>query len=149
MLIHASGEQTGITLHEFYFVLQVFPGTLLPHNYEDPRNQDCLLARSEVERRREYIQPLHGQLGEEHSLVQLVHQCLRNTPARRPSAEELLQQLEAVRVQIEGPYGQIVNVNLDMKKVRALREKDTEIRRLQQQMQQLEVCVMFGGYLLV
>ena len=146
MLCQESGEQTGITLHEFYFVLQVFPGTLLPHNYEDPRNPDCLLARSEVERRRDYIQRLHVLVGEEHPLVQLVHQCLRNTPARRPSAEELLHQLEAVRAQIEGPYGQIVKVNLDMEKVRVLREKDTEIRRLQQQ---LEVCVTCEGYLLV
>ena len=125
------------TLHEFYFLLQVFPGSLLAHNYPDPQNPDHLLARSEVERRREYIQPLHGQLGEEHPLVQLVHRCLHNTPARRPSAEELLQQLEAVRAQIEGPYGQLVKV--DMEKLRTLREKDTEIRRLQQQMHQLEV----------
>ena len=141
MLCQESGEQTGITLHEFYFVLQVFPGTLLPHNYEDPRNPDCLLARSEVERRRDYIQALHGQLGEEHPLVQLVHQCLRNTPARRPSAEEVLQQLEAVRAQIEGgPYGQLVSVNMEkLKMVRALREKEREIGHLQQQMQQLEV----------
>ena len=72
--------------------------------------------------------------------MQMVHQCLRNTPARRPSAEELLQQLEAVRAQIEGQYGQLVKV--DMEKVRILREKDAEMRRLQQQMQQLEVgCV--------
>ena len=149
MLCQESGEQTGITLHEFYFVLQVFPGTLLPHNYEDPRNPDCLLARSEVERRRDYIQRLYVLVGEEHPLVQLVHQCLRNTPARRPSAEELLHQLEAVRAQIEGPYGQIVKVNLDMEKVRVLREKDTEIRGLQQQMQRLEVCVTCEGYLLV
>ena len=120
----------------------MFPGSLLPHNYTDPQNPDQLLARSEVERRREYIQPLHGQLGEEHPLVQLVHQCLHNTPARRPSAEELLQQLEAVRAQIDGPYGQIVKV--DMEKVRALREKDTEIRQLQQQMQQLEVGLVCG-----
>ena len=98
----------------------MFPGTLLPYNYEDPRNPDCLLARSEVERRRDYIQQLHGQLGEEHLLVQLVHQCLCNTPARRPSAEELLHQLEAVRAQIEGPFDQIVRV--DMEKVRVLRE---------------------------
>ena len=118
---------------------QVFPGSLLPHTYSDPRNPDRLLARSEVERRRNYIQQLHGQLGEEHPLVQLVHQCLHNTPARRPSAEELLQLLEGMRAQIEGPYGQIVNVNLDMKKVRVLREKDAEIGRLQQQVQQLEV----------
>ena len=125
--------------HEFYFLLQVFPGTLLPYNYADPQNPDHLLARSEVERRRDYIQPLHVLVGEEHPLVQLVHQCLHNTPARRPSAEELLQQLEAVRAQIEGPYGQSVRVTVDMEKVRALREKDTEIRRLQQQMHQLEV----------
>ena len=121
-------------------LLQVFPGSLFPHNYANPQNPDHLLARSEVERRRKYIQPLHGQLGEEHPLVQLVHRCLHNTPAQRPSAEELLQQLEAVRAQIQGPYGQIVKV--DMEKVRALREKDTEIRQLQQQMQQLEVGIV-------
>ena len=131
--------KNNFTLHEFYFFLQVFPGTLLPYNYADPQNPDHLLARSEVERRRDYIQPLHVLVGEEHPLVQLVHQCLHNTPARRPSAEELLQQLEAVRAQIEGPYGQSVRVIVDMEKVRALREKDTEIRRLQQQMHQLEV----------
>ena len=71
--------------------------------------------------------------------MQLVHQCLHNTPARRPSAEELLQQLEVVRAQIEGPYGQLVKVNLDLEKVRVFREKDAEIGRLQQQVQQLEV----------
>ena len=128
-------------IREFYFILQVFPGNLLPHNYADPQNPEHLLTRSEVERRRDYIQPLHRQLGEEHPFVQLVHGCLHNTPARRPSAEELLQQLETVRAQIKGgPYGQIVYVN--MEKVRALRERDTEIRRLQQQMHQLEVGSM-------
>ena len=82
--------------------------------------------------------------------MQLVHQCLCNTPARRPSAEELLQQLEAVRAQIEGPYGQIVKVDMEKvrllrEKMRALGEKDTEIRQQQQQLQQLEVgsaCVL-------
>ena len=119
---------------------QVFPGSLLPHNYADPQNPDRLLGRSEVERRRDYIQQLHGQLGEEHSLVQLVHQCLHNTPTRRPPAEELLQQLEAMRVQIEGPYGSQLK-KMDIAKVgmmKALRE----IESLQKQVQQLvEVCV--------
>ena len=117
----------------------MFPGTLLPHSYPDPQRRDHLLARSEVERRRNYIQQLHGQLGEEHPLVQVVHQCLHNTPNQRPSAEEVLQQLEAVRAQTEGPYGQLVNVNLDLKKLRVLREKDAEIGCLQQQKQQLQV----------
>ena len=121
----------------------MFPGSLLPPNFPDPDNPDHLIGRSEVERRNEYIQLLHGQLPEQHPLVQLVHQCLRNAPARRPSAEELLQQLEAVRAQIEGgPYGQLVKVDMEkLRMVRTLREKDTEIGQLQQQMQQLEVEV--------
>ena len=118
---------------------QVFPGSLLPHTYSDPQNLDRLLARSEVERRRNYIQPLHGQLGEEHPLVQLVHQCLHNTPNKRPSAEELLHQLEAVRAQTEGPYGQSMRVIVDIEKVRLLTEKDAEIGHLRQQVQQLQV----------
>ena len=121
----------------------MFPGSLLPPNFPDPDNRDRLVGRSEVERRREYIQLLHGQLPEQHPLVQLVHQCLDNIPARRPSAKELLQQLEAVRAQIAGgPYGQLVSVNMEkLRMVRALREKDAEIGQLQQQMQQLEVEV--------
>ena len=68
------------------------------------------------------------------------------SPARRPSAEELLQQLEAVRTQVEGgPYGQIVSVNMEkLKMVRTLREKDTEIGHLQQQMKELEVGSVWG-----
>jgi len=76
-------------------------------------------------------------LGEEHPLVQLVCQCLHNSPDQRPTADELLQQLQAAKAQVEGPYGQIVKV--DLEKVRVLREKDTQIRGLQQQVQQVEV----------
>ena len=50
---------------------QVFPGSLLPPNYADAANPECLLGRSEVERRRDYIQTLHRQLGEQHPLVQV------------------------------------------------------------------------------
>ena len=79
--------------------------------------------------------------------MQLVHQCLLNAPDQRPSAEELLQQLEAVRAQVEGAYGQLVKV--DMEKVRLLREKNTEIRRLEQQIHQLEVgIVVMDTYLI-
>ena len=76
--------------------------------------------------------------------MQLVHQCLRNTPARRPSAMELLQQLEALKAQIEGPYGSQLK-KVDVVKVgmmKALRE----IESLQEQVHQLEEvyeCVLF------
>ena len=117
----------------------MFPGDLLPSTYPHADNPEMIIGRSEVERRSNYIQLLHGQLGEQYPLVQLVHQCLRNAPARRPSAEELLQRLEAVRAEIEGPYGsQLVKVDVvKVGMVKALKEKDAEIERLQQQ---LQVC---------
>ena len=96
-----------------------------------------------MERRRDYIQSLHRQLGEHHLLVRLVHQCLHNTPSRRPSAVELLPQLKAVKADIKGPYGiqlkkvEVVKVGM----MKALRE----VGKLQEEMQQLEVgwlCVI-------
>ena len=88
---------------------QVFPSNLLPALYEVPDNPGHFLARSEVECRTNYIEALHRQLGEEHTLVQLVYRCLQNNPARRPSAEKLLQQLEAVR-----PQGAYSNYSMEM-----------------------------------
>ena len=89
--------------------LQVFPGTLLPPTYSDPDNPSRLLGRSELERRTNYIQLLQKcHLREQHPLSQLVCQCLQNVPAQRPSAVELLERLEAVRVLVEGAYEHII-----------------------------------------
>ena len=118
---------------------QVFPGTLLPHTYPDPDNPGRLLGRSEVERRRDYIQPLCEQLGEQHPYVGLVCQCLHNATAQRPSAEELLQQLEAVRPYIKRTYGrQHVKVELAKLQV-AMLETDDEIEHLQHELHQAQV----------
>ena len=134
-----------------HYPSQVFPGDLLPHNYPDPDNPGRLLGRSEVERRMDYIQPLRDQLGEQHPLLQLVCQCLHNTPAQRPSAEELLQQLEAVRPQVERAYGsrqqakvEIARLQVAMMSVFGLREtevgeKDGEIERLRHDLQRVQV----------
>ena len=124
-------------MYTYPFPTQVFPGSLLPPNYADAENPERLLARSEVERRRDYIQTLHGQLGEQHPLVQIVHQCLHNTPSQRPSAAELLPRLETVRAEIEWPYGSELK-NVDVVKVgmmKALRE----IGNLREKKKQLEV----------
>ena len=130
---------------------QVFPGDLLPHNYPDPDNPGRLLGRSEVERRMDYIQPLRDQLGEQHTLLQLVCRCLHNEPAQRPSAEELLQQLEAVRPQVERAYGSSQQVKVEMAKLQVammsvlrmreteVGEKDGEIERLRHDLQQVQV----------
>ena len=131
-------------LRYILFILypQVFPGSLLPITYEDPQSPGSLLARSELERRRNYIKQLHKQLGKKHLLVSMVHQCLHNAPHRRPSATELLEQLEAVRAPLEGPYGQIMKLSVDIEKVRVLRKKDSEIKHLQQQLEVGSVYIL-------
>ena len=122
---------------------QVFPSTLLTPTYPDPANPDQYLGRSEVERRRDYIQPLQVQLGEQHPLLQLVCQCLHNTPAQRPSAEELLQQLKA---QVEEEYGtqhvtvEIAKLQVAMMSVlRTKKAEDGEIKHLRRDLQEVQV----------
>ena len=95
-----------------------------------------------MERRRDYIQPLCEQLGEQHPLLELVCQCLHNTPAQRPSAEELLQQLEAVKPQIRGKYNskqmkvEIARLQVGMM---SLLETGSEIEHLRRDLQQAQV----------
>ena len=79
--------------------------------------------------------------------MQLVYQCLHNIPAQRPSAEELLQQLEA---QMEEVYGKKL-VRAEMARLQMAmmtmlkmeetdaREKDNEIKHLQRELQQVQV----------
>ena len=118
------------------FTSQVFPGALLPHTYADPENPGRLLGRSEVQRRTDYIQPLREQLGEQHPLLQLVCWCLHNVPAQRPSAEELLQQLEAVRPQRQHVKVELARLQVAMMSVL---ETDNEIQRLRHDLQQVQV----------
>ena len=98
----------------------------------------------------DYIQPLREQLGEQHPLLQLVCQCLHNTPAQRPSAEELLQQLEAVRPQIRGTYGS-QQMKVEMAKLQvammSLLETGSEVEHLRHDLQQVQVKA-FDTYIL-
>ena len=55
-----------------------------------------LVARSEIERREHYIQPMQATLGETHPLVRLTLDCLEYDPEDRPSAVAVLRGLEDV-----------------------------------------------------
>ena len=74
-----------------------------------------------------YFTLLHQQLGDQHPLVRLIERCLRNTPRERPSAEELLQQLERIKSQIDDQYEQLTKLEA----MTTLREKDAMIQDLQ------------------
>ena len=52
----------------------------------DPQNPDTMVPISEVERREEYLQ----EIGNDDPLMELIHQCLSNMPARRPETHEVV-----------------------------------------------------------
>ena len=114
---------------------QKFPGDLLEPTYMDPEVRGSLLARSEVERRQQYIEQLDYQLprsqsGEQHPFVLLVKRCLQNEPPERPTAEQVVTSLEEMKADIEGPYGDVARADAVRQVVimRALRKRDTEMR---------------------
>ena len=119
--------------------MQVFPGALKPIAYPDPNDAENLLARNEVGRREDYIDQLHQQLGEGHPLVRMIKQCLHNVPSRRPSTEEVLQQLEGMRDQIQDPYHHMTKLEM----MTALKQKDLELSS------QLQVSNIYNMIVLV
>ena len=66
-------------------------------------------------------------MDEQHPLTQLVIQCLGNEPSERPSAEEILRQLESMRGQIESAYEHLTKLEM-MKK---LEDKDAKAQQVQ------------------
>ena len=96
----ATRYNTAIDIFSFgvvslFTLTQTFPKDLKPHNYRDPRTRR-IVGRSEIERRKHYIQPMQAALGETHPLVTLTLDCLEYDPEDRPSAVELLRRLEEV-----------------------------------------------------
>ena len=57
------------------------PNRILPPTYTDESKGLC--ARTELERRAEYMEIIYSQLGQEHPLVQLITKCLNNQPESR------------------------------------------------------------------
>ena len=137
--------------------MQVFPGDLPERNYTDSENPDRLTGCTEVERRGQYFEFLEQAIlsGRQHQpLVQLVKDCLHNTPSQRPSAEQLLHALEEMNAIVEGQFVKMDAVK-QVAMMRALKgrdkdkimrvktdelaAKDWEIQQLQQQLEQAQV----------
>ena len=72
----------------------MFPENLLVHVHS-VNGEANLVGRSEVERRKQYIDILIGGLNgdESHPLVVLVKECLANKPEERPTADEVFRRL--------------------------------------------------------
>ena len=128
----------------------MFPGDLLEPNYPDPNNPRQLLARSEVDRRGYYFEHLERQLhrgSAGYPLVGMVKQCLENIPEERPAAEQLVRVLEELKVDVEGPCGEMMTVDAvrQVKMTMALKKskdnadkltaKEEELQHLQHQLE--------------
>ena len=93
---------------------------------------EVIRARSELERRKEYMDmlvPMHA------TLAQLIAQALHNSPDQRPTAEDLLTALQQMKEEVDGEYGGRA-IKLDMEKVKLTKEvkmKDGRIQELEQQ----------------
>ena len=78
-----------------FTLTQQFPYALLPANYIDECGK--MICRTEVERRRKYMQVIYSQLRHDHPLVQMIKRCLANDPVTRPTIRHVIQLLEQAR----------------------------------------------------
>ena len=84
---------------------ETFPCDLLAPNYLDEAS-GLLVARTELQRRSEYMADVNaqlracGQLCRDHPLIRLIQQCLHNGPHKRPNIREVLRLLEDARAGI-------------------------------------------------
>ncbi len=96
-----------------------------------PSNPDQLIARSEVDRHQTYMATLEATCacGASHPvLLDIVRQCLHNTPERRPISQDLLARLRHVKSEIEGAYGGSVMKQLNIASVLHVKEMKEKIR---------------------
>ncbi len=101
----------------------------------DPHNSGRLIGRSEVERREVYMDNLKDQLLKSHPiLVEMVTNCLHNTPQTRPTAEQLLKTLTPVQEAMEnihgGNLGRILNI-ANVLIMKETKEKNKRIKELE------------------
>lgn len=90
-----------------FILLQEFPGNLLPYTYPDPRNPNSLAARTEVERRKEYLDRCSAKFGKRNPFLTLVEGCLSDNRLQRPTAANILEQLLATEKSEKQIYDQI------------------------------------------
>ena len=105
-----------------------------------------MVGRSEVGRRQAYIDQLEYLLpgGIRRPLIQMIKDCLRNVPAQRPTAEQLVTALDELKLVIEGDYGELATVDA-VRRVRTMKalksqsdDKINELTAKDEQMQQLQ-----------
>ena len=126
-----------------FVAIQVFPQNLLQPTYQDPRTKQ-LKARSELERRGQYIDILHQKFPQRDPLVVLIKSCLEYEPVKRPTARQALERLGEMRATVHDPYSDLNRLQLET----SLTEKEAEVQQIPQlrsELEQLTVSCMWRG----
>ncbi len=101
--------------------------------HSDPHNPGRLIGRSEVERRKVYMDNLKVQLLTSHPiLVEMVTNCLHNTHQTRPTAEQLLDTLTLVQDAMENIHGGNLGRSLNITNVLHMKETKEKNRRIKE-----------------
>ena len=116
-----------------FTAIQVYPGDLLAHSYYDPQSNQ-LRARTEIQRREQYISMLHAKFGKPHPLVALIKSCLAYEPEKRPTAIQALERLGGIKATVRDPYTDLNRLQLE----KSLAEKEIEAEQIPQLRHQLE-----------
>ena len=113
---------------------QMFPKPL-PAMYMDEERM-MIVGRTELQRRGSYMQKIERQLREEHPLILMIQNCLKNLPRQRPLIGRAIEFLSQARREIHDEMGDMNRLEL----VQSLREmtqliqsKDEEIRSFSEQ----------------
>ena len=107
-----------------FTVGETFPCDPLAPTYTNMET-GMLIARTELQRRSEYMRNVNtqlracGQLRGDHPLIRLIQQCLHNVPAKRPNISDVLDLLEEARAGIRDEESERNRVEL----VRALQHQ--------------------------
>ncbi len=124
-----------------YCIVQEYPVPTAPTR-PDPNNPGMVTGLTEVQRRWQQMEQLSRQLGGEgHPLVQLVVRCLHNDPSQRPSARQVLSQLEGLRANDADPYEHMSKLEL-IQALKRRRGDDNECV-LQAQVTRLQVSTVY------
>ena len=110
---------------------QDFPDPL-PAAYMDEERM-VMVGRTELQRRSSYMQKIERQLREEHPLILMIENCLKNIPRQRPLIGRVIEFLSQARGEIQDEEGDMNRLEL----VQSLREKTQLIQSKDEVVQSL------------
>ncbi len=88
---------------------QEFPEPLYPTYFDSQSRTTKLKVRTEIERRENSFQAAITEVGQDHPLLQVASQCLQNNPQIRPTASEMMMQIQ------EEAVGELRQENVKLK----------------------------------